>query len=184
MPRKVTLDEILDLQQYEETRDDYRKRLFAVKRLRRIHVGPYLTFLFENADTVRYQVQEMVRSERMVRDEDIEFEIRTYNELIGEAGQLGCSLLIEIDDRELRAELLTAWLSLPEHVYLALEDGTRVRAVVDERQRDAERVSAVQFLIFDPGGQAPGVVGCDIDGYVHETTLSEEQRAALTADFA
>ena len=182
MARKVVLDDILDLQRYEEQRDDYRRRIFEVKRQRRVHLGPYLTFLFENADTVRYQVQEMVRSERMVRDDQIEFEIQTYNELIGDAGQVGCSLLIEIDDRALRAKLLVAWRDLPEHLYLALDDGTRIRARIDERQRDEERLSAVQFLIFDTGDRPPVAVGCDHPEYTHEQAFSDEERAAVESD--
>lgn len=184
MGRKVTLDEILDLTRYEQQRDEIRKRIFDVKRVRRVHVGPHLTFLFENADTVRYQVQEMVRSERMVASEPIAFEIATYNELIGDAGEVGTTLLIEIDDKPLRAQLLTAWLDLPEHLYLGLEDGTRVRARIDERQRDEERLSAVQFLIFDTQGQTPATIGCDLESYTHETALTDEQREALTADLA
>lgn len=184
MPRKVVPEEILDLQRYEEQRDGYRQRIFEVKRVRRVHLGPYLTFLFENAETVRYQVQEMVRSERMVRPDQIAFEVATYNELIGDEGHVGCSLLIEIDDRELRSRLLVAWRDLPEHLYLGLEDGSRVRARIDERQRDEERLSAVQFLLFDTGGRPPVAVGCDHPEYTHESALTQEQRDALAADLA
>jgi len=116
----VTRQEILDYVTYEEERDKLREKIMKIKNLRRINVGGVLSFLFENTDTVRYQIQEMVRVERIVKETDILHEIKTYNELLGNSGELGCTLLIEIDDSEERQEKLIQWLDLPNHLYLSL----------------------------------------------------------------
>ena len=182
--KPVDRSEILDYVTYSEQRDELRPAFLEAKKLRRVRVGEYLTFLFENHDTVRYQVQEMMRVEQIVKEVDIKHELDTYNELIGKDGGLGCTLLIEIDDKEERQEKLTAWLKLPEHLYLKLADGTKVRAVFDERQVGETRVSSVQYLQFPVGGQAPVAVGTDHPELTEETALSDEQQAALGADLA
>ena len=138
--------------------------------------------MFENQITVRYQVQEMVRTERMVRETDIQHELATYNELLGGAGELGCSLLIGIDDENERNAKLRAWLALPQHLYAKLGDGTKVRATFDPRQVGGDRLSSVQYLKFPVGKDAPVAIGIDLPGLDVETTLSPEQRAALQAD--
>ena len=107
--KRVTRQEILDYVTYEEQRDKFRKKIMKIKELRRINVAGVLSFLFENTDTVRYQIQEMIRVERMVKETDILHEIKTYNELRGDSGELGCTLLIEIDDPDEREEKLTQW---------------------------------------------------------------------------
>ena len=139
----VTRQEILDYVTYEEQRDKLREKIMKIKDLRRINVGGVLSFLFENTDTVRYQIQEMIRVERIVKETDILHEIKTYNELLGNSGELGCTLLIEIDDSEERQEKLIQWLDLPNHLYLSLEDGSRIRASFDERQIGDSRLSSV-----------------------------------------
>jgi hypothetical protein len=181
----VRREEILDWQTYEDERAARRAAILAVKEVRRVGLGEHLTFLFENRDTIRYQVQEMVRIERMVREADICHELDTYNELLGGDGELGVTLLVEIDDPALRARLLPKWVELPERVYLRLEDGRRVRATIDERQRD-ERLSAVQYLRFDTGGAVPVAVGADYpeQGLVLERELAPATRDALRADLA
>jgi len=174
--------ELLDYQTYEEIRPAFREEVMAAKAARRIHVGPHVTFLFENTLTIRYQIQEMIRVERIVREAAVRHEIDTFNELLGGVGELGCTLLIEIDDAAERAVKLRAWLDLPEHLYLVLADGRRVRPRVDERQRDGERISSVHYLKFDVGGQEPVAAGCDLPGLVLETPLTDEQRRALAED--
>jgi hypothetical protein len=100
--KPVIRSEILDYVTWSEQREQAMPKVLAIKQRRRIHLGKYLTFLFENADTVRYQIQEMVRVEKMVKEAEIQHEIATYNELLGGAGELGCTLLIEIDDKSVR----------------------------------------------------------------------------------
>ena len=180
--RPVERREIVDFATDEDGREALRARVLEAKRVRRVHVGDVLTFLFENPLTVRYQVQEMMRVERIVREADIQHELDTYNELLGGPGELGCTLLIEIDDAAERARRLRDWYGLPEHLYVLLPDGTRVRPQVDQRQRDDERISSVHYLRFDVRGQAPVAVGCDLPAFTAETRLDGEQRAALATD--
>ena len=180
--KRVNRQEILDYVTYEEERDKLRKKIMKIKNLRRINVGGVLSFLFENTDTVRYQIQEMVRVERIVKETDILHEIKTYNELLGNSGELGCTLLIEIDDSEERQEKLIKWLDLPNHLYLNLEDGSRVGASFDERQIGDSRLSSVQYIKFNTGGKTPVAIGSDLSLLKAETTFTVEQQKALLED--
>lgn len=182
--KKVERSEIVDYVTYEERRDRVRDSAMRAKGDRRVHVGPHLTFLFENHETIHYQVQEMMRAERMVKEADIRHEIETYNELLGGKGEIGCTLLVEIDDPAERAVKLTRWLDLPKHLYVLRSDGKKAYARCDERQVGETRVSSVQYLKFEVGETAPVAVGCDHPDpeLRHETTLTGEQRAALQAD--
>jgi hypothetical protein len=182
--RPVARREIVDYATYEDGREAFRAQVLAAKAPRRVHVGEYLTLLFENTLTVRYQIQEMLRTERIVREAAIQHEIDTYNELLGGPGELGCTLLIEIDDPAARTTWLREWRALPEHLYLALEDGTRVRPRFDERQRGEERLSAVQYLTFPVGGRVPVAAGVDLPGLTLEIHLDDAQRQALREDLA
>jgi hypothetical protein len=182
--RPVRRDEILDLSVYERSRGEIRAGVMEAKRVRRVHVAGALTFLFENTATIRYQVQEMVRAERMSREEDVRHELDTYNELLGGPGELGVSLLIEIPDPEERDRKLREWLPLLGHLYLKLADGRKVRATYDPRQIGTDRLSSVQYLKFDVKGEVPVAVGTDFEKLPAETPLAEEQREALRADLA
>ena len=179
---RVTRQEIMDYVTYEEQRDKFRKKIMKIKELRRINVGGVLSFLFENTDTVRYQIQEMIRVERIVKETDILHEIKTYNELLGDSGELGCTLLIEIDDPDERDEKLTQWLELPKHLYLSLEDETRIMVSFDERQIGDARLSSVQYIKFNTGGKTPVAIGSDLPLLKAETTLTADQKKALTED--
>ena len=182
--KRVERSEVVDYVTYEERRGAIRESAMKAKAARRVHVGPHLTFLFENHETIHYQVQEMMRAERMVKEADIVYEIQTYNELLGGPGEIGATLLVELDSPAARAEKLTKWLALPKHLYVKRADGKKAYARYDERQVGDTRVSSVQYLKFEVGTQAPLAVGCDHPDpeLKHETTLSAEQRAALQAD--
>ena len=180
--RRVERAELLGLEAYEAARDAVRAEVLAAKGRRRVHVAGVLTFLFENTDTVRYQIQEMARAERLFRDEELRHELDTYNELLGGPGELGCTLLVELPDPAERDRRLRAWVDLPRHLYARLPDGTRVRARHDDRQVSGDRLSSVQYLKFAVGGRAPIAVGSDHPALTAETTLTDDQRAALQAD--
>lgn len=182
--KRVERKEVLDYVTYEEGRDAFREKIFAVKAPRRVHVGQYLTLLFENHLTMLYQIQEMVRTERMVKEADIQHEIDTYNEVLGGDGEFGCTLLIEIDDPAVRDVKLKEWFDLPERLYLLLEDGTRVWATFDERQRGDDRVSSVQYMKFNTGGRVPVAVGVDLPGLQEEARLTRDQQDALREDLS
>ena len=180
--RPVSRADLVDDQTYEESRENFRQQAMAAKAARRVHAGPYLTFLFENTLTIRYQIQEMMRTERIVRERDIQHEIETYNAVLGGPGELGCTLLIEVDDPAERAVRLQEWYELPAHVYARLGDGTKVFAGFAEAQRDETRVSSVQYLKFSVQGRTPVAVGADLPGFEVEAALTAEQRAALAED--
>jgi hypothetical protein len=180
----VTREQILDYQTYGDQRAEIRSRILGIKAARRIHVGPVLTFLFENLDTIRYQIQEMIWAERIIREDAIRHEIDTYNELLGAPGGLGATLLVEVDDPAERAIRLSEWRDLPSYLYLRFEDGARVYATHDARQVDEDRLSSVQFLSFPCAGRAPVALGTDFPPLAAETVLTPEQRQALAHDIA
>ncbi|MBX7116011.1 MAG: DUF3501 family protein [Myxococcaceae bacterium] len=182
--RKIQRSELLDFQTYAEKRDQTRPRVLEHKTTRRVHVGPFLTFLFENTDTLRYQVQEMMLAERLVKEAEIQHELDTYNELIGPAGTLPATLLIEIENAERRPELLARWLELPSTLYAKLPDGTKVTPRFDQRQVDEHRLSSVHYLVFDVKGQTPVAIGTTLRELAAETVLTNEQKASLAADLA
>jgi hypothetical protein len=144
----VTLEEIKNIADYEVERDAWRPQVMALKDRRRVRVGDHLTFLFENRDTVRYQIQEMVRIERIVRTQDIEHEVATYNELIPGPGQLSASLLIEYDTPQERDVHLRELLGIEKHVWLVVGDTAPAPALFDTRQISTDRVSSVQYVKF------------------------------------
>jgi hypothetical protein len=180
--------EIRNIADYELERPEWRPRVLAIKERRRVRVGGHLTFLFENRDTVRYQVQEMMRIERIVRQRDIEHELSTYNELIPGPGELSASLLIEYDSPDERAVWLHALLGLEDHVWIQVADLPPVRARFDTRQISTDRISSVQYVKFPVGMEAirklsAGVrVFVDHPRYQASTTLAAGQVAALVED--
>jgi hypothetical protein len=180
--KPVERQEIVDYETYGETRGTFRRDVMKQKNERRIHLGNYLTFLFENRDTVRYQIQEMIRAEQIVREADIVHEIDTYNELLGGPGELGCTLLIEIDDPGERDTRLTKWLNLPKHIFVKLQNGDKAYAQFDPRQVGETRLSSVQYLKFDTKGMAPVALGTDHPELTAEVALSDSQRRALARD--
>jgi len=180
--RAVQRSQILDRARYERTRAFSQSAVLEIKRKRRIHVGDCLTFLFENTTTIWYQIQEMLRAERIEREADIVHELDTYNGLLGGHGQLGCVLLIEIDDPAVRDRRLREWRALPAYVYMRCEGGATVRPTVDPAQIDERRISAVQYLKFHLDDWRPVALGCDLPGMRAETTLDREQRDALEHD--
>lgn len=184
--RPVTRDELLDYVTYSEQRLVLRAEAMAAKAERRLFVGPHLTFCFENRTTTRYQVQEMMRVERLVKESDIAHELNTYNDLLGGDGEIGATLFVEIDDEPLRDRLLTRWIDLMPHLFLRLPDGRKAPARWDEAQIGRGRLSAVQYLKFHVGGVTPVAIGCDHPDplLAHEVPLTEAQREALDADLA
>jgi hypothetical protein len=173
---------IVDYQTYEEIRGKFRNVVLQAKALRRIHIGENLTLLFENPLTVCYQIQEMMRAERIVKEANIMHEINTYNDLLGDEGELGATLLIEIPDPAVREKKLREWLELPEKIYAKLEDQSRVYAKFDQNQRGEEKLSSVQYLKFNTEGKAPIAIGIDLPVLQAETALTNEQREALQKD--
>jgi hypothetical protein len=172
----------MPLEAYERSRSELRAAIIEAKERRRVTVGGALTFLFENTATIRYQVQEMVRAEKMTREPEILHELETYNEVLGGPGELSAVLLIELTDPAERDRKLRAWVGLMPRLYARLEDGTRVRPTFDPRQVGDDRLSSVQYLKFDVRGAVPVALGADLPACTVEGPLTEAQRAALGED--
>ena len=101
--RELTLDDIADQRAYERERDEFRREVIATKKVRRVTVGPVITLTFENRLTMRFQIQEMARAEKMVSDEQIQHELDVYNRLLPSPGQLSATLFLELtSEAELR----------------------------------------------------------------------------------
>ncbi|HET6417111.1 MAG TPA: DUF3501 family protein [Polyangiales bacterium] len=180
--KPIERSEILDYVTYGEQRDQIRDSALRAKSVRRILVGEHFTFLFENRETVRYQIQEMMRIEQIVKEDDIQHELDTYNELLHPKGTVGCTLMVGIDDERERDVKLRAWMGLNEHIYARLPNGATVKPTWDPRQVGETRLSSVQYLSFALGDVAPVAVGIDMPGVELETELSAAQQDALGQD--
>lgn len=191
--KKLTLDDIKDLRAYERERDDARRRIIDLKRRRRVALGDIMSVCFENTDTMWFQVQEMARAERMMRDEQILGEIETYNELIPDDGELSGTLFLElVDDAALR-EWLPKLVGINHAIAIEVADGSRVAGEPqgEELLTREDVTAAVHFLKFrftpeqadlflDPETSAKLVA--DHASYRAEVELLAETRAELMAD--
>jgi hypothetical protein len=149
---KLTIDDIADLRAYERERDDFRRRVIALKKRRRIGVGPIVTFLFENRDTIRFQVQEMARAEKIITDEGIQTELDVYNPLIPEPGNLAATMFIELTNTDDLERWLPALVGIERAVRLRIGPDEVVAASVDadhDKQLTREAVTAsVHYVHF------------------------------------
>jgi hypothetical protein len=188
--RKVEPSEILDLTAYEKVRPERLEQMIAMKRPRRIHVGDALCFLFENRDTVIFQIQEMTRVERTVSDEGIAAEVAVYNELVPGDNELSATLMIEITDPGSIRAKLDRLVGIDEHVHLDVGDAS-VRASFDQKQFEEDRISAVQYIRFPLGPDlaarfrnpsVPVELRVDHPNYAGKTAIEGEARASLSAD--
>jgi hypothetical protein len=149
--KPVTLKEILPFEQYEVLRPRFRPLFIAEKERRRLALGEHITLLFENGATVWYQVEEMLRTERISAEAAIRHEIDTYNELLPRPGELSATMLIEYSDAHERDAALSKLVGLERHLWIVI-DGRRERVRFDERQMGENQVSSVQFVRFPLGG--------------------------------
>jgi hypothetical protein len=191
---KLTIGDVKNLHEYELIRDAWRSNLIAAKARRRILVGEMMSLVFENRLTVLNQVQEMCRSERIVRPAAVQQELDVYNELLPGPGELSATLLIEITDERLVQPTLDRLLGLTDGTHLWLEVGGRnVFARFLEGQSRADRVAAVQYLRFPVGtdsgltavlesGDAPVVLRVDHPGYRASAVLPPDTRREIARD--
>jgi len=192
--RKLTVDDIVDHRAYEREREKFRAGIIDMKRRRRIALGDIVTIVFENTDTMRWQVQEMARAERMLTDEAIAHEVETYNELIPGPGELSGTLFIELTDDASLREWLPKLIGLEFHVHFEMGDGSsRVQAVPSDEERLTrdDITSTVHYLKFPFDAQqraqlasGPASLVIDHPEYQVRAELTQEQRAELAGDFA
>ena len=188
--RKIKIEDVLDLTAYEKQRKDYRPKIMTIKDKRRIHVGPKATYLFENYDTMWYQVQEMTRAERIVDDDGIQGELNVYNELIPDKNQLSASLLIEISDIEERKVFLGKIVDLPNHTFLSI-DGVQIKCQFDPRQGSEGKLSSVQYVKYNlsddqvqkfEASDSVVMLGFDHPEYRYNHVLTAEEKRILYQD--
>jgi Protein of unknown function (DUF3501) len=151
--KPITPLEVLPVTTYDRVRPLLRPLCIAEKARRRLAVGPHLTLMFENRQTVWYQIQEILRTERIFEDAAINAEVETYKELLPRPGELFATLLIEYAEPAERDVQLARLVGLERHLWMVL-DGRRVAARFDQRQMSPDQISAVQFIAFPLGDEA------------------------------
>jgi hypothetical protein len=188
--RPVTLNDVVGLERYEALRDEIRRRIIALKRSRRVSVGPEITFVFENHDTVYFQIQEMLRAERITDLDAVRAELEVYNALLPKPGELSATMLIEITHQERIAERLLSFLGIDEAVSLQV-GADRIAAAFEPGRSKEDKLSAVQYLRFvlppaarraflDPA--VPVQLVIDHPNYRAQVTLEGNTRASLGED--
>jgi hypothetical protein len=192
--KKLSLSDIQNVYEYEKIRNNFRQRIIDLKHDRRIPVGDRISFVFENRETVKFQIQEMMRAERIVDDEKIREEIDVYNELLPNADELGATMFIEITEQsDVKPELdRFQGLDRGDCVYFEFGDLARVFARFEAGHSKEDRISAVHYLRFaftseeqswfrDPKVSVALVV--NHPHYSARSLLNQQQRASLAADF-
>ncbi len=190
---ELVVADIMPPAEYSRQRIELRRKIAALKRNRRVEVGPYVTFYFESYDTMWLQVHEMVHIEKGGA-EQVPGELEAYNPLIPKGAELVATFMIEIDDPERRHRILGTLGGIEETAFVRIGDETiRARAEADQDRTTAEgKASSVQFVHFDftpaqiarfrqPGAQV--ILGLDHPNYGHMAVLPEPVRAELANDF-
>jgi len=190
----IERDSLLSLEAYARERNAFRARVLEHKKHRSVHLGEHVTLLFEDELTIRYQIQEMLRIERIFEEEGIRHELEAYNPLVPDGGNLKATMLIEYSDADARREALGRLRGIEDRVWLQVAGHARVQAIADEdlERENADKTSAVHFLRFElDGGMrqalrdgAPLAVGVDHPQYQAMVEAGPPVRAALAADLS
>lgn len=191
--KALTAADLYSLEKYHAIRGEFRAKVIEHKRHRQVAVGPHATLYFEDRMTIQYQVQEMLRTERIFEAEGIVEELDAYNPLIPDGRNLKATLMIEFIDVDERRAALARLGGIEHRVYLQVGDGKRILAVADEdlERSDEEKTSAVHFLRFEFTEAAiealrRGVsfrAGAEHPNYTYEAVIDDPVRRALIADF-
>ena len=151
--RKLTLADIADVRAYERERDEYRATVMEIKRKRRLSFGTIITLMFENRDTMRLQIQEMTRVEKLVTDDDIQVELDTYNPMIPEPGQLCATVFLELTSDDQMREWLPKLVGIERSFAVVLPNGDRVRSITEEAHAGQltreSTTAAVHYIRFE-----------------------------------
>jgi hypothetical protein len=184
--------DLMTLEQYARDREAFRASVIAHKRARTVAIGSNMTWVFEDRLTIQYQVQEMLRIERIFEPRGIREELDAYNPLIPDGGNWKATMMIEYPDPHERAVALSRLRGVEDHCYVEVAGLGRVPAIADEdiERENAEKTSAVHWLRFEllPAMReairhgAAITAGCDHPGYRHSTVLPAESARALGRD--
>jgi hypothetical protein len=189
--QKLTVGDIKDMRAYEREREDFRRHIIDLKRRRRVEIGTLMTIVFENTDTMRWQVQEMARVERMLRDEQIAQEVATYNELIPDEGELSATLMLELTSEAQLREWLPKLVGVQRSILVETPGQEPVRGVPQDEERltREDTTAAVHFLrfTFSPAqiaafAEGPVRIVLDHPAYREEVELSDRTRNELLGD--
>ena len=191
----ITRDSLMSLEAYARERRAFRERVLAHKKPRTVHLGEHVTLLFEDELTIRYQIQEMLRIEKVFEEAGIQDELDAYNPLVPDGSNLKATMLIEYEDVEERKAALAQLIGIETRVWIEVEGFARIHAIADEDlpRENAEKTSAVHFLRFELTapmisalrGGAGLAVGIDHGHYQHVIQpVRDASRASLIADFS
>ncbi len=190
--KTLSHDDLLTLEAYSRERDAMRQRVMNHKRLRTVRLGPHLTLLFEDRLTIQYQIQEMLRVERIFEAAGIQEELDSYNPLIPDGSNLKATMLIEYADPAERARKLVELHGIENHIELIIGNLPPVVAVADEdlERSTPDKTSAVHFLRFELGPEHVGAVkngaaiafSVEHPAYSHRVDVAEPIRDALATD--
>ncbi len=194
MPQ-ITRDSLMTLEAYARERAQFRARVIAHKKDRSVHVGADVTLIFEDELTMRYQIQEMLRAERIFEEADIAGELSTYNPLVPDGSNWKATMMIEFPDPALRARRLAQLIGVEDRTWVRVAGFEPVFAIADEdlERENEEKTSSVHFLRFELTapmiralrGGAAVAVGVDHPGYsARVDPLPEPVRASLLRDLA
>lgn len=190
--RRVRLEDIAGPSRYGEIRNDFRGRIIALKRDRRIAVGDRVTLVFENFDTVLFQTQEMLHAEHITDLDRVREELDVYNELLPGENELSATMLIEITDQPRIAHELQRLIGIDEHLSMRVGDES-FAALFEPGRSTEEKLSAVQYVRFRLSPSAaqafadasvPVEICSDHPNYAARSTLTASQRASLAADLS
>jgi len=192
---KLTRNDLFSLEEYAVNRDAFRARVMAHKKNRKLHIGPVATLYFEDRQTIQYQIQEMLRVERIFEAAGIEEELQAYNPLIPDGSNWKATFMIEEPDVERRRELLAGLVGIEDCVWVRVGANDPVYAIADEDldRATADKTSSVHFLRFELTGKmvadlrqgASLSMGIDHANYSHQVEpVAAAVRAALAADLA
>ena len=191
--KKLELSDVKNIYEYEKVRDQMRRRIIELKRRRRVQVGRHLSFVFENRETVLFQIQEMCRAERIVDEAKVQDEVDVYNDLIPGEGELSATLMIEIEDKAQIQPVLDRFMGIDsgEHVWMQVGKEYAIVAQFEAGRSDQERgkISAVHFVRFAFPPEAIKAfqdqdvyLVVDHPGEKVRTRISEEAKASLLED--
>jgi hypothetical protein len=191
--KKLVRADLLSLEEYADQRSRLRSEVIAHKQLRNVQVGPNMTWCFEDSTTIRYQVLEMLRTERIFEKEGIQSELDAYNPLIPDGCNWKVTLLLEYPDPEVRRPALEKLLGVEDRCWIRISEMERVFAIADEdmQRENDEKTSAVHFLRFELSpsmvdamkGGASLSIGVEHEGYRHtRSPLPPPVRDALARD--
>jgi hypothetical protein len=191
----ITRDSLMTLEAYAKERRQFRERVLAHKKARTVHLGEHVTLLFEDELTVRYQIQEMLRIEKIFEDAGIREELDAYSPLVPDGTNFKATMLLEYEDAEARKAALARLIGIEDCVWVQVEGCARVHAIADEdlSRENEEKTSAVHFLRFEltkdmAAALKYGVglgIGIDHPAYAAAIpAVGAETRSALAADLA